>query len=222
MRIALARSSASKNSSSPGGQPFAQRPLHRQALVAAADPLEQHLGGDQQAVPHPAVQRLRAQVKRVLHPLLARRQRHQQVRIGRGLVADAAAEHQPEDRGQPLLPVEHEQRARQHRPGRLRRAAGGDLVGRADVPGARRERRLAFPLRLPQQQRPDRIRPVQRIVQRAHAVRRPDEPALQIGQVQAPVPFQRREAGDLPGSGFEVQRARGGCHRASLLPGAQS
>src|SRR5256885_2062217 len=31
-----------------GGQPLAQRALDGQALVAAAHPLEQHLGGDQQ------------------------------------------------------------------------------------------------------------------------------------------------------------------------------
>ena len=129
-------------------------------------------------------------------------------RSGSGVVraADPAAKDDPEDRGQPLLAVQHEQRPGLDRPGRLGDAPPGRLVGRADVPGAGGERGLRpLPGRLPEQQRPHRVGSVERIVQGAHAFGRPDEAALEIGQVQPAVPLERRQTDHLPRGRFQTQ-----------------
>ena len=204
--MALARSSASKNSSSPGGQPLAQRALHCQALVAAADPLEQHLRGHQEPVAHSAVERLRAQVKRALHPLVARTTAPPAGRDPAWSCCGSGCE-TPAERSRSAAVV---RRARTASPAATARGGSGvprrrDLVRRADVPGARRKRRLAFPLRLPQQERPDRIRPVERIVQRPDTVSRPDEPALQVGQMQRPSRFSAARLAIFHGAALRLR-----------------
>src|SRR6185312_12725745 len=83
--------------------------------------------------------------------------------------------------------------------------------------GARGKWRFPLPLGLPQEERAHRVRPIERVVQRAHAVRRPDEAPLEIRQVQPAIPLQRREIGYLPRGRFQVQRPRSCSHLSSVL-----
>ncbi|HEX9297669.1 MAG TPA: hypothetical protein VF881_17625 [Polyangiaceae bacterium] len=191
------------------GQPLSERPLHGEALVAAAHPLEKHLCRHQQPVLHAAVQTTGAQVERVFDPLVLRREGYQKVGVGRGAIANSAAKQHAENRRQSLLPVEHEKRPGLDGDRRLGFAAPGDRIGRAQIPRPGGKRRFgAFPRRLPKEERAHRIRAIERVVQGSHPIGRPHETALQVRQVQPPVALQRGETGDPPGRCPQMETAR--------------